>query len=451
MMTSMNSDHSKQNNPARFPEPQSAELPFPDWIEPGEDSIDADAELLTAYIDNELADNLRIDVQNRLADDPSFRRELQELQRTWDMLDVLPATPVDPNFTRSTLELVNADQLATATHKSITTEESGDAKTLRGLNIKWLLVVSSLSIFATFVAVVVATLMRYQSNAIQMRNLSVIHSLPGLIIVNNLDVAQAVSDIPEVGILKNEVYADRILPNLPSRLDNRRRWSEALSEEKQTILYRNYQNFLRLSDRELDRIKTLEREIDLRDNSDKLQDALSIIAAVLERRPPAERAAIRSLETEQQIIAIRDEVILDLGRAYRNHLTDDERMRLDDWIRLRVLPSRFRTEVPKDIEIAALYALNERRFDMVENGLLDELIREMSPVPKFLLSSLDPMDARDVLSTWYTTRDELVKMSVDQMAERYRSLSPEEKEQAEFLSRNQMYRYLRRRSRDSDE
>lgn len=66
-------------------------------------------ELLTSYLDGELPDAKRIEVESRLNADQEFRAELQELQRTWDMLDELPRSEVKHSFTKSTLELVIKD------------------------------------------------------------------------------------------------------------------------------------------------------------------------------------------------------------------------------------------------------------------------------------------------------------------------------------------------------
>lgn len=60
---------------------------------------------LVAYLDGELAEDDRLQVESRLATDESYRAELAQLQRTWDVLDVLPKTTADPSFTQSTIEM----------------------------------------------------------------------------------------------------------------------------------------------------------------------------------------------------------------------------------------------------------------------------------------------------------------------------------------------------------
>ncbi len=73
---------------------------------------DPDRELLTAYLDGELDPPEIQKVETRIAVDVPFREQLQELQRTWDMLDELPLTEPTQSFTKSTLELVIKDTKA---------------------------------------------------------------------------------------------------------------------------------------------------------------------------------------------------------------------------------------------------------------------------------------------------------------------------------------------------
>ena len=71
-----------------------------------------DHETLVAYLDGELDHAATVEVENRLAVDPDYRHHLQRLEKTWDMLDELPAVEPTDSFTRSTLELVVNDAKA---------------------------------------------------------------------------------------------------------------------------------------------------------------------------------------------------------------------------------------------------------------------------------------------------------------------------------------------------
>lgn len=61
---------------------------------------------LVAYLDGELTPDARSQIEERLTQDIEYRQELAQLQKTWDMLDVLPAVDLPESFTQSTVEMV---------------------------------------------------------------------------------------------------------------------------------------------------------------------------------------------------------------------------------------------------------------------------------------------------------------------------------------------------------
>jgi len=63
-------------------------------------------EELVAYLDGELDAEQSRQIEQRAAAEPDARRMLQELDRTWQMLDALDAPPTSEEFTRTTLEMV---------------------------------------------------------------------------------------------------------------------------------------------------------------------------------------------------------------------------------------------------------------------------------------------------------------------------------------------------------
>jgi len=72
-------------------------------IEPPED------EELVAYLDGELEVDRAREIEDLLVRDPGTRDRLNDLERTWDVLDKLPRTEPNEVFTRSTIELVLGD------------------------------------------------------------------------------------------------------------------------------------------------------------------------------------------------------------------------------------------------------------------------------------------------------------------------------------------------------
>ncbi|HUY35385.1 MAG TPA: hypothetical protein VMV69_21760 [Pirellulales bacterium] len=66
----------------------------------------APVEELVAYLDGELGADESRHIERLLADDPRVRVELKRLDQTWELLDGLPRAAVEPNFTRSTVEMI---------------------------------------------------------------------------------------------------------------------------------------------------------------------------------------------------------------------------------------------------------------------------------------------------------------------------------------------------------
>ena len=68
--------------------------------------VDPDDELLVAFLDDELDDDQRQKVEERLLDDASFATRLRSLQSGWDFLDDLPDVSSNEKLVESTLEMV---------------------------------------------------------------------------------------------------------------------------------------------------------------------------------------------------------------------------------------------------------------------------------------------------------------------------------------------------------
>lgn len=66
-------------------------------------------EQLTAYLDGELSGEELVAVEQRLLDDPDYLAQMQQLQQSWDLLDVLPPTHGYDAFVKTTMELVVQD------------------------------------------------------------------------------------------------------------------------------------------------------------------------------------------------------------------------------------------------------------------------------------------------------------------------------------------------------
>jgi anti-sigma factor RsiW len=63
-----------------------------------------DRETLTAYLDGELDDAATEALEARLGQDAKLRAELEAMQKTWGMLDLLPKADPSPDFTNRTID-----------------------------------------------------------------------------------------------------------------------------------------------------------------------------------------------------------------------------------------------------------------------------------------------------------------------------------------------------------
>ena len=97
----------KQPDPSKLDETKAFNGPM---VESGEDDSDEMTEEtfadLVAYLDGELAAEEVTEVEQRLARDDAYRDRLRQLQHSWDLLESLPRTSINDDFTRSTVELV---------------------------------------------------------------------------------------------------------------------------------------------------------------------------------------------------------------------------------------------------------------------------------------------------------------------------------------------------------
>lgn len=67
---------------------------------------DNDKEELVAYLDGELPDEAASRVEKSLVDDPAVRRDVEQLTKTFDLLDLLPASQASDGFAAKTLTVI---------------------------------------------------------------------------------------------------------------------------------------------------------------------------------------------------------------------------------------------------------------------------------------------------------------------------------------------------------
>ncbi len=71
-------------------------------------------EKLVAYLDGELPESDARDIEQSLASDPAMRAEVEQLNRAWDMLDLLPRPNASGEFSSRTLATLKVSGATTA-------------------------------------------------------------------------------------------------------------------------------------------------------------------------------------------------------------------------------------------------------------------------------------------------------------------------------------------------
>jgi len=74
--------------------------------EPAPITDDTLREELSAYLDGELDAEAGLRIEQRLAADPRFARELRELQQSYELLEELSTPPVNETFAATTVEMI---------------------------------------------------------------------------------------------------------------------------------------------------------------------------------------------------------------------------------------------------------------------------------------------------------------------------------------------------------
>jgi hypothetical protein len=135
-------------------------------------------EELVAYLDGELDGEATRRMEHRLASEEPVRRRLQQLAQSWDLLDQLPRTTVDENFTRSTVEIV-----ALAAEKEL---GHATATEPRRRWLRWVLTPVA-AVAACWVGFIVVDQLRPDPNLELLRDLPVIENQDVLKEAGNID------------------------------------------------------------------------------------------------------------------------------------------------------------------------------------------------------------------------------------------------------------------------
>ncbi|WP_428307126.1 anti-sigma factor family protein [Lacipirellula sp.] len=272
-------------------------------------------EEIVAYLDGELSPEESARVEQRLASDESYRRQLQGIEQAWTALDALPQEYVDDRFSRTTMELAVK---AAATEVLERTMALPVVQRRRRLS----------SILAAVAAAALAFLVFRL--AWQSADRALLADLP---LVDNVDVYTQFDSPGFLRSLRNEFGGDFhefgcAAGKAPERTERfqtvsltngRDDWLAKLDDEERTQLRAKFNRFHQLPVEEQQRIRKLHNEIATADDAAQLQQAMLVYADWVGGLPPARQYELRTMQPSERVRTIdrwldemRDDALLTL-------------------------------------------------------------------------------------------------------------------------------------------
>ncbi len=413
---------------------------------------EADDELLTSFLDQELSPEERSQVERRLVDEENLRKRLAEMRRAWELLDELPETRLNQHFTKSTMEMVTLD-LEKNRESSISLLKN---------RLPWLPKISksilliAASVFAMLVGAIAGLALRNRSLENEAIQLAIAGSLPILQEFPDVDKLESLMSIPRWrDLLGIPALRDYMIPSPPEKEDLKsiKEWAGRLDIHHKEIVYNQQQTLERMSPADSATMKKRYRTLRSQPNAEELQQAASAMNAVLQSLSSSQSASIRSLPKDRKITAIRQEVCYYLAMKHGEKLTGEERSHIDEWARNEMFPQlRESTFIPfplsenaleeilywKVLSPAAASNLNASNLNLDAvsdlDGLMDSFLEGLTPDTKGLFQGVMPNLQFTVIATWILQRrPEIAKeQSIEELYELYKNLPLDRKEQIDM-------------------
>ena len=263
-------------------------------------------EELVAYLDGELPPEESRRVEERLATDADYRQQLRDLDQAWEALDALPATNVDDNFARTTIEMV-----AVAAQRDLDQHTAQVTAAKRNRTAWWIAAgaaVAALGFAAT-------RMLLPNPNERLIANLPVIQQVDVLSQIDDIEFLRALAlQVPYEKLAPDPVSIDREFTTWKTVSEStpvdRRAWLENLSPQEKANLAERVNRFKELEkspekQQQLQQLRQLERTIRQADDGEQLQRTLLAYGSWLADRQPGEQEDLRVLPAAERIALIR--------------------------------------------------------------------------------------------------------------------------------------------------
>jgi hypothetical protein len=404
-------------------------------------------EELTAYLDGELSASNAADLERRLVDDLPLRNRLASLRKAYDLLDDLPETPHNRNFTQSTIEMVVADLKQSAANPIA-------PSVLTPTKINWFewprILAPILSMLA--VGTTIGTLAAFSQIRSELSQLSLISNIPGLQDTSEIGVATDIAKEKELIEYLSDRYIDRAIPHLPTSVWQRRNWVRSLNQTQIAKLESAKELLLKLPVDNRVRLEAVQSQIDARPDADTINQAIRVTGTVLDSLPSTKRQDLDGQTAEQRARFLKEQLYLKAAMFYAADLNASDATALEEWGKNQLLPVLI-ANMPflrreTDVRTALMSLYSNRpvedgfRLDN-QDELVTELTNSLSPFPKRLLEGIDRTDQLIVVSAWMVPEG----INNERLLESYDRLRRDSREEIDLVDPKEAKRLLKERSR----
>ncbi len=411
-------------------------------------SIDPVDEELTSYLDGELSAAEAANLERKLVDDERMRKRLAHLRKTFELLDDLPDTPHNQQFTRSTIEMVVADfKQSVASVAPLL-----PMPLLRPSWWRWprILVVSMAMLFAGAIVGFGTAALRIRAD---LRQLDLIANVNGLQDTHEISVIKELAKDHELIEFLSAHFADKIIPDIPKSLWLRKNWVQSLNSRQIVKLDTSRELIERLPLDDKRRLEAIQEQIDQSSDDRILSQTVRLVAHVLDSLPNTKRQDLDSMTSDQRIRLLREQLNSRAAIVYSYELATADAAAVDEWCKQRFIPTlatiipRIRSEPDIQGQLAVLYSrvpvLEGYRLDN-QDELITELAVTLSPFGRRLLEGIDRNDQLYVLTNW------LLQGGMDSnqwLVGALEGIRRDAREEIELMDPNQSKRILQERRR----
>jgi len=286
---------------------------------------DMTREILSAYLDGELDDSTRRELETRLVNEPALQDELAAMERTWNLLDTLESEEVQESFSQSTLEMV-----AVSASQDLEQQQS---ESIRGQRRRWAATASGLVALTAAGFLLIALFFPRPND-------DLLHDVPILV---HLDAYCLIDDVAFLERLhEEELFAEEsagvssstiedtgnATDALPSpaappfqevsfssissetSFDVRHDWIETLPVEEKYELHRAHERFESMTEEEQSALHDLYIAIESSPDADALLDVMlryhDWLSSLTKRGMSGERSQLARLPIDDRIEKIRE-------------------------------------------------------------------------------------------------------------------------------------------------